>query len=331
MEISIIMPIYNSEKTLEKSINSLVNQNVDFNYEIILINDGSTDGSGKICESFQKNYKNIKYKKIKNSGVSTARNTGIEISSGKYIMFIDSDDTYDMAMLKTMHNMISSHDMVICGYNRVNLENNKSVKKYISHNEYKLDNFNQMIEICQKNQLFNQIWNKIYLSKILKEKNIRFNKNMSLGEDYSFLLDYIVYCNNIIIISDCLYNYINTTNGLNLRYRKNRLEIDLQNMKKIEKYYEKNNFEMEYINKKYIQTILSGLNNICKNTNKSEISLELEKFIENSLIREKLLVKINYKYNIITYLLSTKNKKILKIYGSILKVYDKYKKKKLGY
>jgi glycosyltransferase involved in cell wall biosynthesis len=331
MEISVIMPIYNAEKTLEKSIGSLINQNFELNYEIILINDGSIDNSEKICKKFQNKYKNIKYKKIKNCGVSTARNIGIELASGEYIMFIDSDDTYDVSMLKKMYNVIKKNDMAICGYNRVTLEKNQKIEKKISAKEYERTNFNQMIEICQKNQLFNQIWNKIYSSKILKENNIRFNENISLGEDYSFLLDYIEYCNNVIIISDCLYNYINTTTGLNLRYRKNRMEIDLQNMKKLEKYYESNNFSADYINKKYIQIILSGLNNICKNSNKNEISSELQKFIENSLIREKIRVKINFKYDIITYLLRIKSKKMLKVYGHILRVYDKYKKKKLGY
>ena len=114
-EISIIVPVYNVEKYLKKCVKSILNQTLD-NYEVILVDDGSTDSSGDICERLQSEDNRIKVFHKKNGGLSDARNYGVRYSSGKYITFIDSDDYIRKDYLEILYNSIL--------YNSILLEKN---------------------------------------------------------------------------------------------------------------------------------------------------------------------------------------------------------------
>ena len=123
--ISIIIPVYNVEKYLDKCINSVLMQTYK-NIEILLINDGSTDSSGQICESYAKKDSRIKVIHKENGGLSDARNVGIEHSTGSYIMFVDSDDYIDCNMASVLYNLLNStnSDMAICNCTKVDEEYN---------------------------------------------------------------------------------------------------------------------------------------------------------------------------------------------------------------
>lgn len=332
-KISIIMPIYNSEKTLNNTISSVMNQSFK-DFELILINDGSTDESELICKEFTTKYNNIIYKKIKNNGVSNARNVGIEIATGDYVSFIDSDDTYEKDTLENLYNAINidKADLVIAGYKRINITNNKIVVKSIENNTYSKKEFNKIIEKSQSNNLFNQLWNKIYKLEIIKHNKILFDTSLSLGEDYKFNLEYIKSINYIVSSDKIVYNYINSDSGLNTKYRKNRLDINMHNMEILEKIYKEEKYNLDYINKKYIITLISGLKNICQNPNKKEIRKDLKSFVENNKFKEKISNNVNLKYKIMASVLKIKNITLLKLIGSILCFVEKiYKKVKLGY
>lgn len=133
--ISIIVPVYNVEKYLNKCIDSIINQTYK-NIEIILVDDGSTDNSGKICDEYLLRDSRIKVIHKNNGGLSSARNEGINISSGEYIGFVDSDDWVEPNMYEEMYKKIlySNADIVDCGYWKE--YENKSIK-YISANEVK--------------------------------------------------------------------------------------------------------------------------------------------------------------------------------------------------
>lgn len=162
-KVSIILPVYNSEKTIETTIRSINNQSYK-NIELIIINDGSTDESDKICKFYSEKYKNlIKYFYKKNEGVSKARNYGIDKSSGKFICYIDSDDEYDKNFINILVNKIkyTNADLVAYGYVATTNINTKEfgVKKDISFYNTEL---NKYIETLQSIECFNQVWNKIY-------------------------------------------------------------------------------------------------------------------------------------------------------------------------
>lgn len=123
--VSVIVPVYNAEHFIEKCIHSILNQSYK-NIELILVNDGSTDNSVKICDSFAKIDNRIKLIHQANSGPSVARNNGIYNAKGKYIQFIDADDYIEENMIETLVNeMEKGLDIVICGYKRIFKEENK--------------------------------------------------------------------------------------------------------------------------------------------------------------------------------------------------------------
>lgn len=333
-EFSIIMPVYNSEKTIKRAIESIIEQTVQAKYELIIINDGSTDNTEKICDEFIKKYEWIKYKKISNMGVSNARNLGIEISNSKYIVFIDSDDFLERNALEVMLKKINENDtdLLITGYRRINESNNRLICKKIDNCTYLKKEFYKLIPKAQNNNLFNQLWNKVYKADVIKENSIKFDPSISLGEDYRFILQYLQCINKITVIEELLYNYINSTNGLNCKYRADRLDINLENVKLLEQFYLDNNFKTDYIKSKFLKTCLSGISNICKNNNKEERRKKLKNFIENEEIQKSLKYNYSGKEKILAKIISVKKIYILELEGFFLNVYDKiYKKFKLGY
>ncbi|MGM9849289.1 MAG: polysaccharide pyruvyl transferase family protein [Bacilli bacterium] len=328
-KISVIMPVYNAGEKISKTIDSVTQQEYE-NVELIIIDDGSTDCSSEICYNYSIKDKRIKYKKIKNSGVAAARNKGLQIATGKYIMFIDSDDFFENNSLLECNNLINlkKSDMYIFSYNRINEKSGKIKSKTAVATTYKKENFDKMIADCQSNNMLNQIWNKVFLKSIITDNNLEFDSIFSLGEDYRFVLNYLDKINKVEVSESKIYNYINNTSGLNMKYRKNRFEINLYNLKKLEKLFEKNKYNYSYIEKKYLILLISGLNNICKNPNKKDVDIELEKMFNNNEIYEKAS-----KYNKLIYgIIRIKNKKYIKtLFKFVEKIEKKFKKKKLGY
>lgn len=336
-KVSIILPVYNSEKTIYATIKSVINQTYK-NIELIIVNDGSTDKTEMICKDlYLKNQNTIKYIYKKNSGVSDARNTGISYATGKYVMFIDSDDMFDEEMVYKMINKINSNDyhLITCGYIRKNITGEKIVRKNVNE-IYSFDrqNLKQYIEVLQKNNLFNQLWNKIYVLDIIKKNNIKFDKTLSLAEDLKFNLQYINTIKNVGFLSETLYYYINNNTGLNLKYRKDRFESNFKVYLLQEKIYKENKFETSYLDNLYLKIYLSGLKNIGLNNDKVEkkelITLLKKNTYENTIkIIHRTKVK---KVKIILCILIKLNITLTKIISKILVFIDKYYKRyKLGY
>ena len=328
-KLSIILPVYNSEDTIARTINSVFKQNFK-DFQLIIINDGSTDSTNNICEEFTKRYNNILYINVVNGGVSKARNIGISYSNSDYIMFIDSDDTYKPGMLQIMINEISQgFDIVCCGYVRI-ARNGKRIIKNLNRDIFTKANMNTFIEDCQKNNMFNQLWNKIFKSSIIINNNIKFDENVSLGEDYRFILSYIDYCKKLETIDDILYCYYVSSSGLNKKYRKDRHLINFENLEKLESVYSKYNYKKDYIYYRYFTTVLSSINNIYKSKDKKAIKEDIE-FLKNSKILSKLAKYNNIKSNLLAFLIKLNNYYILKLLQLILSIVELVNNKKLGY
>ena len=155
-KISIIVPIYNTEKFLDKCLNSLVNQTYK-NIEIILIDDGSTDNSLNICLDYQKKDNRIKVIHQENKGLSGARNRGFEESTGDYIWYIDSDDYIENDSLKVIKPYLDKYDIIVFNFNEIR---DNRVIKIKDTKEY--DNVNQKYMLS-----YAMAWNKIFNRKIL--------------------------------------------------------------------------------------------------------------------------------------------------------------------
>lgn len=203
-DISIIVPVYNSENTLERCVNSLVNQTYRA-IEIILINDGSKDASGQICDSYLKNDDRIKVYHKKNEGVSIARNMGINKAQGYFLLFVDSDDFLSLdaceILLKNQNTL--DPDCIIFGFNQLSgtIWAPQENKQYQSLNEFKED-----YAYWLNTELLSSSVNKLYKKSKLVES---FPPKMSFGEDLVFSLNYLSNCEKIVFISDTLYQHDN--------------------------------------------------------------------------------------------------------------------------
>ena len=224
--ISIIVPIYNSEKYLRKTLDSLYNQSYK-DFEVILVNDGSIDKSLQICEEYQLKNKNTKLITLQNSGVSNARNEGLKNAKGEYICFWDSDDIIDNNYLEEMIKLINDSDIGICSYEVIKNKNNESKIIHSMNNKSVKEVFVSLI----LNELLNPLWNKIYKKEIIKKYNIKFDKNINWGEDLLFNIEYLSHCHGVSTTNLVLYQYYLRSSGLN----SNNGVSYVNNLKRIER------------------------------------------------------------------------------------------------
>lgn len=207
--ISVIVPVYNSEKTIENTVGSIQKQDYH-NIEIILVNDGSTDNTKEICSSLEKRDSRISLYSIKNGGPSVARQYGLDRANGRLITFCDADDMMKPTMLSTLYQMMRSQrsQLTACSF------------KYADDDEecdYKIEIWNQenAIKHCLIDTFMGGfLWNKMFDLKIIKEHNIRFDESVFYCEDMEFVIEYLMYCKKIAYIKKPLYCYIYQDNSL---------------------------------------------------------------------------------------------------------------------
>lgn len=198
-KVSIIVPIYNCEKYLSKCINSLLKQTYE-NLEIILVDDGSTDNSLKICKEYAKNPK-IKLIHQENMGVSVARNVGLKNSMGEYVAFVDADDYVNNNYIENAVSVLDSNtDFVLL--NMFVEKSNKILRKY-----YKIKKYDNLIEAMLCLNIPSGPGAKLYSKKIINKYNLEFDKNIKVGEDLDFNCRYFKYVNNYKLSLDSIYYY----------------------------------------------------------------------------------------------------------------------------
>ena len=193
VKLSVIVPVYNTEKYLRKTLDSLVNQTFK-DLEIIIVNDGSTDGSKKIIDEYEKKYKNIKAYHLKNGGVSIARNTGIKKASGKYITFLDSDDYVDLDLYEKMYEQTSGDkDSVECDF----------IWQFPNNERY--DVLNKDIHPLLAVRAV--VWNRLYKKDIITKNKIFFRKGVYY-EDIEFCYEVFPYLKNNGYVKDAYVHYM---------------------------------------------------------------------------------------------------------------------------
>lgn len=198
-KVSLIVPIYNTEKYLKKCITSLVEQTLD-DIEIILINDGSTDNSEKIVKSFKD--KRIKYISKNNEGIGKTRNLGIEKATAEYLAFVDSDDYLCKDFCEKMYNKAKKDkcDLVICDFYK-----DEDILKEINFISFKDTNLKKMPELI--NYINLGPCNKLYKKDLFKNKDNRFIENLKY-EDAPFVIRMLISANKIGKVDKCLTNYV---------------------------------------------------------------------------------------------------------------------------
>lgn len=241
--ISIIVPVYKSERTLGSCIESLLAQTYK-EIEIICVVDGSPDRCGELCDEYAKKDNRVRVIKRENGGVSSARNRGIDEAAGEYLMFVDSDDTvepdYCQKMFEEMQH--SGTELVICGFHHwyVGRDVEKKPKKKCVYET--ADYAEDFLKLYQEGYL-NMPWNKLFLKKTAGS----FDTSLSLGEDLLFNMDYLEKCTRISVIPEALYHYIQEEKGntLSSKKRDDKLEIAVKVCRRVQEYYRRMTGERE--------------------------------------------------------------------------------------
>ena len=199
---SFIVPVYNAGKYLHRCIDSLVGQSFD-DFEVILVDDGSTDESGKICDEYASRFFNISTIHICNSGVSVARNEGLKISSGKWVWFVDADDWVEKTTLSLIHEFIIDENTKSLFWNFIEeYENEKCIEDRLDFSVEQMG-VNAFIQSRNPSMVFQFLFRK----DILLETNILFTEGVRCGEDVEFLMKYLSYIDSIEIINRSFYHY----------------------------------------------------------------------------------------------------------------------------
>ncbi|MEQ2912128.1 glycosyltransferase family 2 protein [Butyricimonas faecihominis] len=284
-KVSIIIPVYNAEKTLCRCLDSLVAQTYE-DIEIILVNDGSVDSSRNICETYKDKFSQISLINQKNAGPATARNVGIDCASGKYISFVDADDYVECNMIEEMVRAAeTSHaEMVICGYNQ---EHSGIIVKH----EYKYDSGLYVGEEAKKIaiDLISDVsakrippysWVRMILKDSLENPKIRYTEGMIRSEDYYLFVQLHFRVKRLYLLADKpLYHYMEIDNSVTHRYVPNYWtsvkEIYCGLLEKLP--------EDEEIKKRLgvmlMQRSLVALNNVSKKKSKDMLRKELYEIV----------------------------------------------------
>ncbi len=278
--VSIIIPVYNTEKYLSKCLESVINQTYK-NLEIILINDGSTDKSKEICESFAKKDKRIQILNKENSGVSSARNHGMRLAKGQYIAFIDGDDyaeeNYIEELLKNLKQTES--DCVLCGYNRVY---DKKIEQITKEKNIYLNKEEFLFSILNVQTGTGFTWAKLWKREAIKD--VQFDEEVKIGEDALFCMKACKNINKVYILNKALYNYRFNASSAVRKYDQGYADKILKSMQIAKRYIEK-----EY--------------------SKDE---EAIKKVNNYIAYHILLISVNFAFNKENNLSSTKQIKKMK-------------------
>lgn len=218
-KISIIVPVYNVELYLEKCICSILSQTFT-DFELLLIDDGSTDKSGEICDKYQCLDSRIQVIHKENQGVSEARNTGIKEASGKYIMFCDGDDCVEADWCQVLFEVIEEDPLgyCLCNVCYVSVRGNTIDQRYQDTSQLTRTMPRSDYYTLYKSGLSGYVWNKIYLRTAIIEKRIFFSSSLSIGEDVVFNTAYFQLCDSIKYVDSPLYRYFQRGNSASHSY-----------------------------------------------------------------------------------------------------------------
>lgn len=201
-KISVIIPVYRTEEYIRRCLDSIINQTFIY-FELLLIDDGSPDASGAICDEYASHDTRIHVYHKDNGGVSTARQLGIDKAQAEYIIHADPDDWVEPRWLELLYNKAvkSGADITICNYKRTNFITHEIIKVPQSTNNI------ECLKLLMENKITGQLWNKLVRRDLLIKHNIRITPGLDLREDSSIMYPIMFHANKVAFVNDPLYNY----------------------------------------------------------------------------------------------------------------------------
>lgn len=222
--ISIIIPVYNVEQYVNRCLDSIINQSYK-KIEIILIDDGSSDNSGKICDKYAEIDNRIKVIHKDNGGVSSARNVGLEVATGEFLTFVDSDDYLPNNAIENLLTMkeadfVFSKAYLISNENKEIIENGIKESLYLNGKSVE----NDLISRFLKKDISGALWAKMYRRDIIEKNEIRFDNELDIGEDIIFNIIFCSNCVNYATVDAITYNYIINKDSVMQKYNPKTLQ-----------------------------------------------------------------------------------------------------------
>lgn len=262
--ISIIIPVYKVEKYLEKCIQSVINQTYK-NIQIILVDDGSPDNCGKICDEYAKKDHRIEVIHKSNGGLSDARNKGLEIAKGEYIGFVDSDDYIEADMYEVLYNSLKQYnaDVSICNFYTVSQE--KIAIKNADNGIKEYNRIEILKEILLDNNIQSYAWNKLYRKDLFDEIKYPVGKKY---EDIGTTFYLLEKCNKVVVTGKPEYYYINRQGSIVNNVTETTITDYIELIMQRYDYIEENIKELSSYNKNYLKRILKTAEQDIKSLNK---------------------------------------------------------------
>lgn len=211
-QVSVIVPVYKAENEIERCVKSIVAQTYE-DLELILVEDGSPDRSGEICDTLAKSDARIRVIHKENGGVSSARNAGLDVAKGRYVCFCDADDALPSEAIRNLITAMQDGNaqLVIGDFTSVLIDKKKNRIRTTENvgrefNRVAVHDADAMFDVWEKNNMLSAC-GKLYCRDIILEHNLRFCTNMVVMEDYAFVIDYISKCKNICMIPETVYTF----------------------------------------------------------------------------------------------------------------------------
>ena len=276
MKISVIVPVFNGEKTLRRSLDSILAQSFR-DFELVLIDDGSTDKSGEICKLYEDKDNRVRYIKKENGGPSSVRNLGIKEAKGDYIAFADCDDYMDEGAFEFMYNKAAdtSADMVICGYYT---ELHNTVQKVFCEETTIEGEYGEKIIPLKSKDLLDAPWNKLYKTEFLRKTEVE----MPIGEifeDTAFHLELLKYSPKISVYSQCFYHYVQNLGSITKKYNPEKLMILKKRAKQLKSVTEGIDSYCDFY---YIKSVFSSFIDMFLSCGKEEIKRLIKEEIKEN-------------------------------------------------
>lgn len=304
MEISVIIPVYNAEKTLQRTLDALRVQDF-FSFEVILVDNGSTDKSSSICKENCQKDSRFRYRYTEKKGVSNARNIGVSESRAKYLCFCDADDIPEVNMLSALHNKISksNYGMAMCNY--YSERDNRNSEFPFQWGDV-LDDESIRTKLIPAmffsetggDVIWGTVWRAIFRRNIIVEHKLKFDEKLTFAEDLCFFLEYLNCISSLILESKVLYKYSMVEGSAMLSYNRYKEHIFEERMYLISKIdiTMKNIFGFNVpkslqnkLNTIYQEYILECIGNACileeKNMRRRAFE-RVERIVNSSMVRE---------------------------------------------
>ena len=295
VKVSVIMPVYNSEKYVENTIKTILAQSMK-EFELILVDDGSTDKSGQICDRLAETDSRIIVIHKENGGISSARNAGLENAKGVYVAFCDNDDEYLPGLLEDNYKLALEYDADLVRFGRVKEAVDEKGRVYSARSQYTDACYtpDQFAENYADLSSFDNVWAGLYRKKIIVSQNCIFDETMIFGsEDKLFNLEIFPNCKKIVFNSKSYYKWVQRdTHSTSKKFNLNLVTSQLKCMEAEEKYIESLKGEVSTLTKvdalagRYIIMILYYLS-----SNNAKISFKEKKDILEAFSKQTICSK----------------------------------------